>query len=69
MPRARYVAALNDIEHFESGGGFRATKKVSEPARIEDFAALVLPDDDVADLRSCEVGDCELKASAEVWLA
>ena len=65
VPRARYVAALNDIERFESGGGFRATKKVSEPARIEDFAALVLPDDDVQDLRMCTVGDCELKASAE----
>jgi len=65
VPRARYVEALNDIERFEAGGGFRATKKVSEPARIEDFAALVLPDDDVVDLRSCEVGDCELKVSAE----
>ena len=65
VPRARYVEALNDIERFEAGGGFRVTKKVSEPARIEDFAALVLPDDDVVDLRSCEVGDCELKVSAE----
>jgi len=64
-PIARYVAAMNDIERFESGGGFRVTKKVSDPARLEDFAALVLPDDDVQDLRSCEVGDCELKASAE----
>src|SRR4029453_9356946 len=35
-PRARYVAALNEIEKFEAGGGFRATKKISEPARLED---------------------------------
>jgi hypothetical protein len=64
-PVARYVALVHDIENFERGGGFRATRKVSEPARIEDFADLVLPDDDVRDLRACRVGDCELKLSAE----
>src|SRR6185295_16255225 len=30
-----------------------------------DFDALTLPDDDVADLRNCRVGDCELKLSQE----
>ena len=64
-PVAAYVAAVRDIENFEKGASFRVTKKVSEPARIEDFAQLVLPDDDVRDLRSCKVGDCELKLSAE----
>lgn len=64
-PIAKYVAALQDIENFEKGAGFRATKKVSDPARIEDFAALALPDDDVKDLRVCKVGNCELKLSAE----
>jgi hypothetical protein len=64
-PIAKYVAALQDIENFEKGGGFRITKRVSEPARVQDFAQLVLPDEDVRDLRSCRVGDCELKVSAE----
>lgn len=64
-PIAKYLAALQDIERFETGAGFRATKKVGEPARLQDFAALVLPDDDFRDLRSCRVGDCELKVSAE----
>lgn len=64
-PAATYVARLQDIERFETGGGFRVTKKISEPARVEDFAALALPPEDVEDLRSCEVGDCELKLSAE----
>jgi hypothetical protein len=64
-PAAKYVTALKDIENFEKGAGFRATKKVSEPARLEDFAPLVLPDDDLRDLKSCRVGDCELKLSAE----
>ena len=64
-PTAAYVAALKDIENFEKGAGFRATKKVSDPARLDDFAQLTLPDDDLKDLRSCKVGDCALKLSAE----
>jgi hypothetical protein len=64
-PVAAYVAAVRDIENFEKGASFRVTKKVSEPARIEDFAQLVLPDEDVQDLKSCKLGDCELKLSAE----
>ena len=69
-PIATYVAAVRDIENFEKGDSFRVTKKVSEPARIEDFAQLALPDDDVRDMKSCKVGDCELKLSdAMRWLA
>jgi hypothetical protein len=64
-PIASYVAALEDIENFEKGGGFRATKKVSDPVRVEDFAELVLPPDDVEDLQACEIGSCEIKLGAE----
>ncbi len=60
-PPSRYVAAVSDIEEFESGGGFRVTRRVSEPPRLEDFAELRLPDEDLADLRGCRVGDCEIK--------
>ena len=67
-PVATYIAALQDIENFEKGQGFRATKKIGEPARVEDFAALTLPPDDVKDLRSCQVGDCELKLSEAALL-
>jgi hypothetical protein len=67
-PAAKYVAALQDIENFEKGEGFRATKKIGEPARVEDFAALTLPDDDVKDLKACKVGDCELKLSEAALL-
>ena len=63
-PVARYIEKLKDIENFEKGGGFRVTKKVSEPATIADFAQLSLPADDFEDLKRCRVGDCELKASA-----
>jgi hypothetical protein len=62
-PVARYVATVSDIEEFEKGDNFLVTKKISSPPRIEDFAALKLPSEDIADLRTCRVGSCELKLS------
>jgi hypothetical protein len=60
-PMRRYVEAVTDIEAFERGGGFKVTKRISAPPRLEDVAALRLPDEDLDDLRSCRVGDCEIK--------
>jgi hypothetical protein len=60
-PMNRYVEAVKDIEAFESGGGFKVTKRISAPPRLEDFNALRLPAEDLDDLRSCRVGDCEIK--------
>lgn len=60
-PIRRYVEAVKDIENFERGGAFRVTKRISTPPRLEDFAELRLPDEDLSDLRTCRVGDCELK--------
>lgn len=60
-PISRYVRAIKDIETFERGGGFKVTKRISAPPRIEDFSALRLPEQDLADLQSCRVGDCEVK--------
>ena len=62
-PLARYVEAVRDIEQFEKGENFRVTKKIGTPPRLEDFAAMTLPDDDVTDLKSCKVGQCQLKLS------
>ena len=62
-PIAKYLAAVKDIERFESGEGYAVTKRISAPPRLEDFDRLALPDEDIADLRSCRVGDCELKLS------
>jgi hypothetical protein len=58
---ARYVEAVQDIESFERGGGFLVTRRISTPPRLEDFADLRLPEEDVEDLRTCTVGDCEVK--------
>ena len=60
-PAARYVAAVRDIEQFEKGENFLVTKRISTPPRLEDFAALKLPPEDIVDLKSCKVGSCELK--------
>ncbi len=60
-PISAYVAAVKDIEQLEKGPNFLVTKKISNPPRLEDFAQLTLSPEDVRDLKSCEVGDCELK--------
>ena len=62
-PLGRYVDAVKDIETFERGPKFLVTKRISDPPRLEDFARLVLPDDDVKDLRTCRIGDCEVQLS------
>lgn len=64
-PARRYVEAVTDIEGFEKGGGFKLTKKIGMPPRLEDFDAMRLPDEDLDDLRSCRVGDCEVKLSEQ----
>jgi hypothetical protein len=60
-PIDRYLAAVDDIERFESGPSFKVTKKVSSTPRLEDFAKLSLTDDDVNDLKGCRVGQCQVK--------
>ena len=61
---SKYVARIKDIENMEKGGAFHVTKKISDPPKLEDFADLQLPDEDIRDLRGCKVGDCEVKLSA-----
>ena len=60
----RYIEAVSDIESFERGGGFKITKRISAPPRLDDFRALRVPDEDLQDLRRCRVGDCEVKVAA-----
>jgi hypothetical protein len=67
-PVARYVGAVKDIEQFEKGSTFLVTRRISSPPRLEDFDRISIPPDDIADLKTCKVGNCELKLS-EVALA
>jgi hypothetical protein len=63
-PIDRYVQRLTDIEQFERGGRFKLTKKIGSPPALADFAQLRLPDEDISDLRECQIDDCELKLTA-----
>jgi len=60
-PIRRYVDAVTDIESFEKGSGFKVTRRISMPPRLGDFADLRLPDGDLDALRTCRIGDCEVK--------
>lgn len=63
-PMRRYIQAISDIESFERDGGFKNTKRISTPPRLEDFDTLRVPEEDLRDLRRCRVGDCEVKVAA-----
>ncbi len=52
---------LQDVERLESGEGFIKTRRLSNPPRLEDFRDLDLPPQDIAALRRCRPGDCEVK--------
>jgi hypothetical protein len=43
----------------------RWTKRISDQPQLADFAALHLPDEDLTALRTCKVGDCDIKLSEE----
>jgi hypothetical protein len=57
----RTLDLIREIERLESGPGFLQTRKLSEPPVLEDFARLELPAGDIADLKTCRPGKCEVK--------
>jgi hypothetical protein len=68
-PIRQYIDAVTDIEKFERGGRFKVTRRISTPPRLEDFADLHLTAEDVADLRTCRLDDCDLKLSQQALQA
>jgi hypothetical protein len=62
---SRYIAAVNDIERFESGGSVHLTKRISDPPQPADFDGMSITDDDFRDLKDCVVGNCALKVGEE----
>ena len=68
-PVDRTVAIVRDIERFESGARFLARKRLSEPPRLEDFGRFHLTADDVAALRRCRPGRCDIKLDQGVFPA
>lgn len=60
-PASRLVQVVRDVERLESGEGFLATRKLSDPPTLADLATFDLPDEDVAALRTCRPGKCDVK--------
>ena len=60
-PVERLLEVLRDIQKFESGSGFLKTVRISDPPGAGDFAELSLPAEDIADLRTCRPGHCDVK--------
>ena len=65
-PMQRYADAVMEIETLERGGAFIKTRRISRPPQTAEFAEVTLPAADIADLKACRPGDCEVKATAEL---
>jgi hypothetical protein len=65
----RTVAIMRDIERFEAGVRFLARQQLSDPPRAEDFARFALTSGDVAALRRCRPGRCDVKLDVEAFPA
>lgn len=61
-PRDLYLEKYRDIERFEAAVSLQI-REVSDPPQAADFAEMTFPEEDIADLRNCEVGDCDIKFS------
>ena len=68
-PLERTVDIVRDVERFESGARFLARKRLSEPPRLDDFHPFRLTPDDVAALRRCRPGRCDIKLDHEAFPA
>lgn len=60
-----YVQRVKDIENFERGGAFKITKRISDRPKPEDFTQLGLPKEDIEDLQTFRMADCERQSNSE----
>jgi hypothetical protein len=64
-PLRWYLEAMEDIDRVERDGAFTLTKRISAPPRLDDLDQLRLSEEDVEDLRSCRIGDCQFETRRE----
>jgi hypothetical protein len=67
-PAARFIDRFGDIERFERGPGVPQIGRFGTPPRLEDLASLTLPAKDVAALKTCRPGDCDVKLSTAAMI-
>jgi hypothetical protein len=63
-PADRFIERFDDIERFERGPGMPQIGRFGATPRLEDLASLTLPAKDVADLRACRPGACDVQLSS-----
>lgn len=64
IPAAFFVERLRDIESFKRSDLVVQIGRFSQRPSLADLAALRLDASDLADLRHCRVGDCDVKLPA-----
>ena len=64
-PKAAFFARVRDIVRFKSGPNVLQIGRFSTPPTLDDIAALTVDTDDF-DVRSCRVGDCGIRLTADV---
>lgn len=64
VPRAYVVDRIRNIADFKRGPLVLQVGTFSDPPRVEDVDSLTLPPEDLADLRHCRPGDCNVKLPA-----
>jgi len=52
---------IRDIERFRKGAELGLSRRLSSPPTIDDFADLALDSGELAALRKCQPGDCDLR--------
>lgn len=57
----RLVYWLKEISNFRRAAELGTAAKLSTPPQVGDFAGLSLSDEDLADLKACRPGKCELR--------
>jgi len=62
----RFVYWLKDIASFRKAAELGLSKKLSSPPQIADFAELSLNADELAAIRACRPGKCDLRLGDQV---
>jgi hypothetical protein len=65
-PLDDFVTAFRDIASFKRSENVLEIAQFSDPPRMEDTSGLTLEPDDIDALRTCKVGDCDLRLPARV---
>ena len=59
-----FLEKFRDIESYKKGTSVPLVEKFSNPPGIEDLNQLEIDKADLAALKSCKIGDCDVKLSA-----